>query len=394
MLRISDYTYELPADRIAMHPLPERDASKLLVYRHGKIEHADFKSLADYLPDNATLYFNNTRVIRARLLFKKSTGAAIEIFLLHPVEPSAELAQAMKAQGESTWHCSIGNLKRWKDNTELVSEFGPVKLKAHLTNRSASLVKLSWNPATYSLVEILEHAGAMPLPPYIKRPGKPDDAVRYQTVYSTHEGAVAAPTAGLHFTNAVFESLKSKSIQTDFLTLHVSAGTFMPVKTDDALQHEMHNEQIVINRKNIISLLQNDRFVVAVGTTSMRTLESLYWYGVKLLQNLESAFSVSQSDPYQSYTTLPSSQEALQTVLNRLDQTGTDILTGNTSIYIYPGYRFKICRGLITNFHLPASTLILLTAAFVGDDWKQIYAEALQQDYRFLSYGDSSLLIP
>jgi S-adenosylmethionine:tRNA ribosyltransferase-isomerase len=393
-MHISDYTYHLPADRIAMHPVPDRDGSKLLVYRSGKIEHAGFKSLAHFLPTNTTLIFNNTRVIRARLLFTKSTGAEIEIFLLQPVEPSAEIALAMKAPGSCSWQCSIGNLKRWKDNTELVYEFGQIKLKAQLTNRSTGLVKLSWNPATYTLAEILEQAGRIPLPPYINRPNQPNDATHYQTVYSTLDGAVAAPTAGLHFTHTVFDLLKEKGIQTDFLTLHVSAGTFMPVKTEDALQHQMHSEQIIIQRKNIISLLQEDRFMVAVGTTAMRTLESLYWYGVKLLHNPGAEFLIAQTDPYQPYAKLPSSREALQAVLNGLDKAGTDSLTGNTSIYIYPGYTFRICQGLITNFHLPASTLILLVAAFVGPDWKQIYEEALQNNYRFLSYGDSSLLLP
>jgi S-adenosylmethionine:tRNA ribosyltransferase-isomerase len=393
MLRITDYTYDLPPERIALHPLPDRDASKLLVYRNGKIVHAGFKSLADFLPTNTTLYFNNTRVIRARLLFRKNTGAEIEIFLLQPAEPSTELALAMKTQGSCTWQCSIGNLKRWKETVRLTAETGRVILQAELIDRTSGLVRLRWKPESLPLAQVIDQFGATPLPPYIKRKAEPDDSNRYQTVYSANEGAVAAPTAGLHFTEAVFETLKQRGIKTDFLTLHVSAGTFMPVKTDDALQHQMHNEQVVINRNNLVSLLQPERFTVAVGTTAMRTLESLYWYGVKLIHKPEAGFFVSQSEPYQRYDNLPSVQQALLAVLNKLDKTGTETLTGNTAIYIYPGYRFKICNGLITNFHLPASTLILLVAAFVGDDWKRIYEEALHNDYRFLSYGDSSLLI-
>ncbi|MCK6618361.1 MAG: S-adenosylmethionine:tRNA ribosyltransferase-isomerase [Cyclobacteriaceae bacterium] len=394
MLRITDFTYDLPQERIATHPLPERDASKLLIYRNGLIEHTVFKSLAHYLPAGAVLYFNNTRVIRARLLFTKNTGAVIEIFLLHPVQPSTDLALAMQTSGACIWQCSIGNLKRWTPNTVLNAVAGNLNLQAELIDRETGLVNLSWHPATHTFSEVLEQVGAVPLPPYIRRESEPEDAARYQTVYSVNEGAVAAPTAGLHFTDAVFESLKSKGIQSNFLTLHVSAGTFLPVKTNDALQHEMHNEQIIINKENILSLLQPNRLTVAVGTTAMRTLESLYWYGVKLVDNPDSEFFITQSDPYQQYTNLPSANEALQAILKRFDKLQTNTVSGNTSIYIYPGYTFKICKGLITNFHLPASTLILLVAALVGDDWKRIYEEALKNDYRFLSYGDSSLLIP
>ncbi len=392
MLSITDYTYDLPAERIAMHPLPVRDASKLLVYRSGNIEHTRFKSLADYLPANTTLFFNDTRVIRARLLFRKATGAEIEIFLLNPVSPSVDLALSMKAQGECTWNCSIGNLKRWKENTELTVSTDEIQLNASLINRSSGHVTFTWKPATLTFAEILERTGATPLPPYIKRTAKPVDASRYQTIYSAHEGSVAAPTAGLHFTEEVFALLKKKGIQTDFLTLHVSAGTFMPVKAEDALQHEMHSEQLIITRKNLTRLLQKNRFTVAVGTTAMRTLESIYWYGVNLINNPNAPFTILQTDPYRFSGPLPTVPQALGAVLNRLETTGNDSLTGTTSIYIYPGYTFKVCTGLITNFHLPA--LILLVAAFIGQDWKRIYEEALKSDYRFLSYGDSSLLIP
>ncbi|MDL5050941.1 S-adenosylmethionine:tRNA ribosyltransferase-isomerase [Oscillatoria amoena NRMC-F 0135] len=394
MLRISDYTYDLPDERIAMHPMPRRDDSKLLIYRKGEIKHTEFKSLADYLPATSTLFFNNTRVIRARLLFTKETGATIEVFLLHPVKPSAEISLAMKANGESAWQCSIGNLKRWNKNTVLTLAKGDIQLKARLADRSATLVELIWQPTSLTLAEILEQVGAIPLPPYIKRLTEPNDANRYQTIYSVHEGAVAAPTAGLHFTDAVFKSMKRKGIEHDFLTLHVSAGTFQPVKAADALQHEMHSEQIVVTRNNLISLLQPNRFIVPVGTTAMRTLESLYWYGVKLMNQPNADFVISQTEPYQVQSRLPSGNDALQAVLRRIEINSLDSIAGQTSMYIYPGYPFRICQGLITNFHLPASTLILLVAAFIGSDWRQVYTEALRNNYRFLSYGDSSFLIP
>jgi S-adenosylmethionine:tRNA ribosyltransferase-isomerase len=394
MLRITDYTYDLPAHRIALHPLAQRDAAKLLVYRQGVIEHSTFRFIADYLPANATLFFNDTKVIRARLLFRKPTGAEIEIFLLAPVAPFTDMAQAMQVRAKSLWQCSIGNLKRWKEHDSLVLTRGKATLTARLINRINQTAELSWQPATLTLAEIIEAFGVVPLPPYINRAAQEADFERYQTVYSVHEGAVAAPTAGLHVTDDVLASLKKKNITTDFLTLHVSAGTFQPVKTEDALQHTMHSEQVVITRKNMLTLLQPNRFTVAVGTTSLRTLESLYWYGVNLMRNPEAEFFVSQSDPYRPHTELPLVQQALQAILATMDNRGSDTLTGTTSIYIYPGYTFKICRGLITNFHLPASTLILLVAAFTGNDWKRIYREALENNYRFLSYGDSSLLIP
>jgi len=394
MLNINDYTYDLPAEQIALHPLAQRDAAKLLVYRQGVIEHTTFRFIADYLPANTTLFFNDTKVIRARLLFRKPTGAEIEIFLLSPVAPFTDMARAMQATAKSSWQCSIGNLKRWKEHDPLVLARGKTTLTARLVSKETQLAELSWEPANLALAEILEIFGVVPLPPYINRAAQEADSERYQTVYSAREGAVAAPTAGLHVTDEVFASLKKKNIVIDFLTLHVSAGTFQPVKTEDALQHTMHSEQVVVTRKNIQSLLQPNRFTVAVGTTAMRTLESLYWYGVNLMHNPEAEFVVSQSDPYRPQKGHPPVQQALQAVLTRMDSCGSDTLTGTTFIYIYPGYTFKVCRGLITNFHLPASTLILLVAAFIGNDWKRIYSDALENNYRFLSYGDSSLLIP
>jgi len=392
IIRIQDYTYNLPPDKIAIYPLATRDASKLLVYHKGKIQHTAFKSLVDFLPQNSFLFFNDTKVIPARIHFQKDTGAEIEIFLLSPVNPSTLMAEAMLAKDQCAWQCTIGNLKRWKDGQHLLKEVKGISLTASLIDRNNGIVGFSWN-TRQSFAEIITTTGVTPLPPYIKREASQDDANRYQTIYSHYEGAVAAPTAGLHFTDHTLESLHKKGIEKDFLTLHISAGTFQPVKTENALEHTMHHEQIVVTRKSIENLLKSNQFIVAVGTTSMRTLESLYWYGVKLLENPGSDFVVSQDDPYQKRE-LPSGEEALKAIASRMDTERLTSLTGSTSIFIYPGYKFKICNALITNFHLPASTLILLVAAFVGDDWRQLYDEALHNNYRFLSYGDSSLLIP
>jgi S-adenosylmethionine:tRNA ribosyltransferase-isomerase len=389
---IQHYTYDLPADKIAAHPLANRDESKLLVYNKGQIQHTAFKSLGNFLPSNAFLFFNDTKVIPARIHFKKETGAEIEIFLLSPQKPSTIMADAMVANKQCTWLCTIGNLKRWKDDQQLVKVKNGISLNAKLIDRNNGIVELSWDTGQ-SFAEVITEMGLTPLPPYIKRDVSQDDINRYQTIYSHYEGAVAAPTAGLHFTDQILESLQKKGIGKDFLTLHVSAGTFQPVKTENALEHVMHHEQVVISKKSIENLLQPNQFTIAVGTTSMRTLESLYWYGVQLLENPESEFLVTQHDPYKKRN-LPSREEALRTILSHMNKNEMDSLTGSTSIFIYPGYEFKICNGLITNFHLPASTLILLVAAFIGDDWQKIYDEALLKDYRFLSYGDSSLLIP
>jgi S-adenosylmethionine:tRNA ribosyltransferase-isomerase len=385
---INDYTYSLPEERIALYPLAERDQSKLLVYKDDKILHSQFKSLTDFIPENSILFLNNTKVIPARLLFTKDTGATIEIFLLDPVSPSTIVALAMTVKGKSQWHCTIGNQKRWKESSKLRITHPEFVLEATLVDREKGIVEFEWTNSL-SFSEVVQKAGAIPLPPYLHRKAEATDRERYQTVYSKNDGAVAAPTAGLHFTSEVFDSLRKKNIQTDYLTLHVSAGTFQPVKVENAAQHVMHNEQIVVTRENIENLLTN-KFITAVGTTSMRTLESIYWYGVKLLKDFSSPFLISQHDAYE--LTPASKEEALKAVLKKMDEQSTNQLLGETSIYIMPGYQFKIANALITNFHQPGSTLILLVAAFVGDNWKKIYSEALKNNYRFLSYGDSSLL--
>jgi S-adenosylmethionine:tRNA ribosyltransferase-isomerase len=388
---INDYTYNLPQERIAQYPLSERDRSKLLVYHKGDIRHETFSNLAEFLPNGSSLFFNQTKVIPARLLFQKETGAIIEIFLLTPLEPSPLLIDVMQSSKMCSWKCAVGNLKRWTNNTLLTIKVGEIRLEAALQNRDENIVRFSWN-GDLSFAEILQRLGSTPLPPYLRRNAENLDKDRYQTIYSVTEGAVAAPTAGLHFTREVFEKLKKKNIATDFLTLHVSAGTFLPIKVKNALDHPMHQEQVVINRKNVENLL-DARNVVAVGTTSLRTIESVYWYGVKLLQDPLAPFTISQHDPY-IQRELPSATTALSAVLKFMNDNNADCITGETSIYIVPGYFFRICHSLITNFHQPGSTLILLVAAFIGEDWRSVYEEAMNKGYRFLSYGDSSLLIP
>jgi S-adenosylmethionine:tRNA ribosyltransferase-isomerase len=389
VLKISDYTYDLPQERIAYYPLAQRDESKLLVYTKGQIAHATFKQLTDFLPGNSFLFFNDTKVIPARLHFKKDTGAEIEIFLLTPVKPSTLHLQAMATKTTTTWECTIGNLKRWSNNLTLVHKHAP--LKARLLDRDRGIVEFTWS-GNHTFAEVITQTGETPLPPYIKRIVEPSDRNRYQTIYSHYEGAVAAPTAGLHFTENVFADLKNKKIDYDFVTLHVSAGTFQPVKDENVSNHVMHHEQIIVTKTNLKNILSNT-MIVPVGTTSMRTLESVYWFGVKLFKDENSPFTIEQEFPYQAETTI-TKKDAIERVLHHLEVNNIENLIGETSIFVRPGYEFKVCKALITNFHQPASTLILLVAAFVGNNWKRIYDEALKNDYRFLSYGDSSLLIP
>jgi len=391
-ISISEFTYSLPDNRIAYHPLAERDQSKLLYYHQEKIDHRIFKELPELLPTDSILFFNDTKVIPARLHFQKDTGAEIEIFLLNPIAPSTLLQVAMQSKESTSWKCTIGNLKRWSTNLVLIKKISKGEVRAELIDRQEGIVKFSWN-SKISFAEMIGEFGATPLPPYIKRETEQKDLERYQTVYSHFEGAVAAPTAGLHFTENVLNQIQQKGISVDFLTLHVSAGTFQPVKVENALEHVMHSEQIVISKNNIQNLLTGKK-VIAVGTTSMRTLESLYWYGVKLLTNPKTEFIIKQNDPYEERSSLPSTEESLKCILQHMEKESFENIIGHTSIYILPGYSFKVCKGLITNFHQPGSTLMLLVAALVGNDWKKIYDAALENNYRFLSYGDSSLLLP
>ena len=395
---LRDYDYTLPEERIAKRPLEQRDHSKLLVYKSGNINHQHFYDLPQYLPADTLLAFNDTKVIPARLYFQKPTGAVIEVFLLKPTNPP-EIAAAMHKSQECTWQCMIGNKRKWSQDLVLEQTLpGGLILKANLVNRDNNEVAFSWNDAQMSFAEILAIIGELPLPPYLKRKATKKDEDQYQTVYSKFEGAVAAPTAGLHFTEEVIQTLEQKGIQTEYLTLHVSAGTFQPVKVDNVLEHEMHSEQIIIQRKNIEHLAQQAHPIVAVGTTSMRVLESIYWLGVRVMKEnyipqLGKPFQIEKLYPYKwEIDVLPTRQESMQAILQLMEAQQLEKLWGATEIFIFPGYDFKMCNGLITNYHLPKTTLILLIAAFVGEDWRKVYNEALENDYRFLSYGDSSLL--
>jgi S-adenosylmethionine:tRNA ribosyltransferase-isomerase len=383
-LNLDDFYYELPESRIAKHPPKERGTSKLLVYRQGDIQHHHFGAIVDQIPTDSTLVFNDTKVIPARIILYKDTGARIEIFLLEPLAPSKVHEEVMMSQSTCTWKCLIGNARKWKPGSSLENE--SIRIKATRTGEDE--VTFEWEGMTFS--QLLTEIGKIPLPPYIQREVEQEDKDRYQTVYSKMDGAVAAPTAGLHFTGEIMNALEDKGIHKQYVTLHVSAGTFQSIKTDDISQHLMHNEQVWIHRDTIESLLSTSQ-TIAVGTTSMRTLESLYWFGVRLHHKKED-FYIRKEDPYEMEAI--EKHDALQNVLHFMDQHQLFQLGGQTEIFLYPGYNFKMCDGLITNYHLPNSTLILLVAAFIGDDWRKVYQEALNNNYRFLSYGDSSLLIP
>ncbi|OEK01557.1 S-adenosylmethionine tRNA ribosyltransferase [Roseivirga sp. 4D4] len=392
---LSVFNYHLPDEKIAKRPLANRHDSKLLLYEKGYISDKVFREAPEFLDERTTLFFNNTKVIPARLHFQKDTGAQIEIFLLKPVSPTPIISTVMESTDEVIWECMVGNLKRWKEETVLRRTLNDgnqeVQLKATLVNRDERLVSFKWDNKDYAFAEIVELAGQVPLPPYLNRAAEPEDKPRYQTVYSKEEGAVAAPTAGLHFTDQILEQLKQNGVKESFLTLHVSAGTFQPIKVDDAREHPMHSEQIEVTIDTIKDIVEAKR-VVAVGTTSMRSLESLYWFGVRLANGNEQ-FNIEKLELYQAGD-LPSRTEAFQYIHDWMIDKGIDKLSGSTEIFIMPGYQFKVCDGLFTNFHQPGSTLMLLVAAFIGEHWQKVYDHALQNEYRFLSYGDSSLLLP
>ena len=393
VLSISDYNYPLPDERIAKYPLPERDHSKLLIYKDGEVREDLFFRVGDYIPAHSLLVYNNTRVIQARLVFHKPSGARIEIFCLEPLAPHDYQLSLSSTEG-CTWKCMIGNAKKFRDTSigmPLHVAGNDVVLRATNGEQTGNTfaVTFSWE-GDMSFAEILDGAGELPIPPYLNRPTEESDKTTYQTVYSRIKGSVAAPTAGLHFTEAVLADLRQRGIKTTELTLHVGAGTFQPVKTEDADLHMMHTEIIAVPRQAIVDILANLGHIVAVGTTSMRTLESLYFLGCMLLHG-DRSLHVPQFMPYEQEWTL-STEEALQALLAYLDETHQDTLHAETQIMIKPGYRFRVVEQLITNFHQPKSTLLLLVSAFVGEDWKKIYDYALAHDFRFLSYGDSSIL--
>jgi len=393
---LKTYEYTLPEEKIAKFPLSKRDASKLLQYEGGIITHLHFRDLPDLLPSKSLLVYNDTKVIPARLIFQRETGAKVEIFLLKPIAPTTVIPEIMLANYPVTWVTMIGNSKKWKDKEVLKGIVSinnkQIVLSVKLINRENREVEFSWDDEEVRFVDVVEASGEVPLPPYLNRKVEKEDQFRYQTVYSKNEGAVAAPTAGLHFTEEVLESLREKGVQEAQLTLHVSAGTFQPIKATDVTEHPMHSEQILINRDTIEKIILHIDEIIAVGTTSVRTLESLYWFGVKLINGLGIELWIEKLSPYQSYDYLPTPKESYQAILSHMDTSGLKTLVGATEIFIVPGYQFKLIKGLITNFHQPGSTLILLIATILGEDWRRVYAEAMDHEYRFLSYGDSSLL--
>lgn len=400
-ISIHDYSYTLEEERIAKYPLPERSSSRLLVYRNGEINDRLFVNLAEELPEGAVLVRNNSRVIHARLLFQRPTGAQVEVFCLEPSEPSSyELS--LQSHQSCVWHCMLGNAKRWRvGSTPLVRELelpelGLVHLSAERIEES--LIRFSWDNEAYSFASILDAMGVLPIPPYLNRESEKQDDETYQTVYAKPEGSVAAPTAGLHFTEDIFAELADRGHKVLDLTLHVGAGTFRPVKSDTIGEHEMHRELVTIERSLLTELHSHLESIVAIGTTSVRSLESLYQLALCILHNptiSPSELAVEQWSAYNEHSdTAPSTAEALEVLMDYMDRFGLIRLSFPTSILIAPGYRFRLVRGLITNFHQPQSTLLLLIGAFLGKDWRKVYNHALEGDYRFLSYGDSSLLLP
>lgn len=419
-IKISDYNYDLPDERIAKFPIAQRDHSKLLVYKHGEVSDDVFHHLPTYLPQGALMIFNNTKVIQARLHFRKETGALIEVFLMEPAEPT-DYELMFQTTGHCSWLCMIGNLKKWKEGS-LKRDF---EIKGNKLTLSATMrrgdtlgseaqemvakdggtnywVDFDWDNDKVSFAEILEAVGELPIPPYLNRKTEESDKTTYQTVYSKIKGSVAAPTAGLHFTDAVLKDLDAHGIDREEVTLHVGAGTFKPVKSLEIEGHQMHTEYIVVHRRSLEKLIKHECRVIAVGTTSVRTIESLYYMGVHLLKHPEANeedLHVNQWDPYElsedgNLVDGITPMQAIQAIIDYLDRNGLEALHSSTQIIIAPGYQYKIVKMLVTNFHQPQSTLLLLVSAFLKGDWKKVYDYALSHDFRFLSYGDSSLLIP
>ena len=402
-IRISEFNYPLPDERIAKFPLSVRDQSKLLLYRHGEVTEDIFTSLPDYLPANSLIIFNNTKVIQARLHFHKETGALIEVFCLEPIQPN-DYALNFQQTEHAAWLCMIGNLKKWKEGAlkrEITVKGKPLTLTAErgACHGTSHWVDFRWNNPEITFADILEVFGELPIPPYLNRETQESDKETYQTVYSKIKGSVAAPTAGLHFTPRVLDALREKGVALEELTLHVGAGTFKPVKSEEIEGHEMHTEYISVNRSTLEKLVAHEGKAIAVGTTSVRTLESLYHIGVTLLHNpnaTEEDLHVKQWQPYETAleTAATPAVDALQAIIAYLDQHHMETLHSSTQIIIAPGYEYRIVKAMVTNFHQPQSTLLLLVSAFLHGDWRKIYDYALAHDFRFLSYGDSSLLIP
>ena len=397
-IHIQDYNYNLPDDRIAKYPLTKRDNSKLLVYKNEKITDTVFSNINNFLPENCLMVFNNTKVIQARLHFQKTTGAQIEIFCLEPCIPNDYQLNFQQTE-KCSWVCLIGNLKKWKEGSltrqikvnEQIVNFTATRTKSH---GDAHVIDFEWDNQGVTFSELLDAVGELPIPPYLNRATEEQDKQTYQTVYSKIDGSVAAPTAGLHFTPEVMKSLKEQGMKLAEVTLHVGAGTFRPVKSDEIGDHVMHSEFISVQKSFIEELIRFEGKVIAVGTTSVRTLESLYYMGVSLENQKQSHLHVSQWMPYNDSNNRLSKKDALKNILAYLEANSLSTLIADTQIIIAPGYEFKIVDGIVTNFHQPQSTLLLLVSAFLGNNnWKNIYEHALSSDYRFLSYGDSSLLL-
>lgn len=398
-LKISDYNYDLPEEYIAQYPVPERDKSRLLVYNRGEISESYFFNLSDYIEENSLIIFNNTKVIHSRIIFHKDTGAEIEIFCLEPYEE--EIQTAFTKKGSCRWKCLLGNATKWKKDI-LATKYSDGEKDTLLYAEKLEilsdcfLIEFRWQPENLTFAEILEHAGKIPLPPYIKREPVESDKERYQTIYADVDGSVASPTAGLHFTGNVLETLERKGVQFEHITLHIGTGTFKPVKSLTLKGHKMHPEKFLITKSFIEKLLNcSPDKIILVGTTSVRTLESLYWLGLKLITNKNNniPLKIKQWDYCNYNTEQISNTESLKAIINYMNKRNTDYLYAETQILIAPGYDFRFTKKLITNFHRPRSTLLLLIAAFIGDDWKKVYSYAINNKYRLLSYGDSSLLI-
>lgn len=407
-IEIKDYDYELPAERIASHPLPNRDESKLLVYRNSEtkedvIKEDVFKNISQYIPEDSILIFNDSKVVKARIIVENASGQKIEIFCLEPIQPSREFQMAFAATKKSKWLCMVGNAKKWKEDTIIHNFFTKGKVVELRVRKSEPVngvyeIDFEWNPIELTFSEVLMRVGHIPLPPYIKRADQRADAERYQTVYANLEGSVAAPTAGLHFTQEVLEVLKAKGVDEEFVTLHVGAGTFQPVKSDKIGEHNMHGEKFFVSRSLIEKILnRGNKKIIAAGTTTTRTIESLYWLGLKLIENSSvktDNLKITQWEAYNNENERKYSvNDAMQSIVDYMKFHEIQTLECETEIIITPGYRFKIIDGLITNFHQPKSTLLLLIAAFTNGKWKDIYDFAMKNDFRFLSYGDSSLIL-
>jgi S-adenosylmethionine:tRNA ribosyltransferase-isomerase len=398
-ISINDFTYQLPDEKIARFPLEERDASKLLVFKNGIINDQSFRDLSNLFSKDDLLVFNQTRVVQARLFFYTAAGAKIEVFCLEPLEKKS-IPEAMLDQGESRWLCMVGNARKWKDAEILrleIKQNGLEYIEIRLIERTNDgfAIQFNWADSTISFAELLDYAGFLPLPPYLKRDADNIDKSRYQTVYASEQGSVAAPTAGLHFTSNTFDRLKIQGVACAYVTLHVGAGTFKPVKAARMEEHDMHAEEIIVGLELIESIAHCKGKIAAVGTTTLRTLESLFWTSVRLMKNPDSEISidVSQWEPYQEFhEVLPESKQAFSFLAELMRSRGMESIQGKTQIIIAPGYTIRTIRVLITNFHQPQSTLLLLVSACIGEDWKLIYEHALQNNYRFLSYGDSSAL--